>query len=47
LGNVVKEINPQGLTKEADISVEDLPEGAYMLITESKSKIHSKKIIIY
>jgi hypothetical protein len=40
LGNVVKEINPKGLTKEADISVEDLPEGVYMLIIESKSKIH-------
>jgi hypothetical protein len=46
LGNVVKEINPKGFTKELNISVEDLPEGVYFVILYVEKGFITKKIII-
>jgi hypothetical protein len=47
LGNVVKEGRPEGLSEKMRLSVEDLNEGIYLLIIESKSNFYSRKIIVF
>ena len=46
LGDVVKEIKPEGFAKEINVSAQDLPKGIYFIIIKNRTGQISRQILI-